>query len=162
MGRTVARLSDLGWGQRLREVLREDGEAPEPLVRAVVQVLADWDWQRRPTGVVAMPSRDRPRLVASVAGRISELGRLPLLGTMDLVDGGPTGQVGGNSAFRLADVWGKFAVGPELATTLAGHRGPVLLVDDLVDSRWSLTVATRELRDAGAEGVLPFALAAQA
>ncbi|WP_228387029.1 RecQ family ATP-dependent DNA helicase [Ornithinicoccus halotolerans] len=161
VGRTLARLSDLGWGQRLREVLREDGEAPEPLVQAVVQVLADWDWQRRPTGVVAMPSRDRPQLVASVAARISELGRLPLLGTLEPVDGGPAGESGGNSAFRLADVWGRFAVGPELATALAGHRGPVLLVDDLVDSRWSLTVAARELRDAGAEDVLPLALAAQ-
>ena len=37
--------------------------------------------------------------------------------------------------------------------------GPVLLVDDLVDSRWTITVAARELRRAGAPAVLPFALA---
>jgi ATP-dependent DNA helicase RecQ len=36
---------------------------------------------------------------------------------------------------------------------------PVLLVDDLADSRWTLTVAGRELRRAGAGSVLPFALA---
>ena len=36
---------------------------------------------------------------------------------------------------------------------------PVLLVDDLADSRWTLTVAGRELRRAGAVAVLPFALA---
>jgi ATP-dependent DNA helicase RecQ len=35
----------------------------------------------------------------------------------------------------------------------------VLLVDDLVDSRWTMTVAARALRLAGAAGVLPFALA---
>jgi ATP-dependent DNA helicase RecQ len=37
----------------------------------------------------------------------------------------------------------------------------VLLVDDLVDSRWTVTVAARALRFAGADAVLPFALAAQ-
>ncbi|EWT03844.1 ATP-dependent DNA helicase RecQ, partial [Intrasporangium chromatireducens Q5-1] len=48
-GRAVARLSDLGWGQRLRELLRgEDTEVPEPVVRACVAVLADWRWAERP------------------------------------------------------------------------------------------------------------------
>ena len=37
--------------------------------------------------------------------------------------------------------------------------GPVLLVDDLVDSRWTITVAGRALRLAGASTVLPFAAA---
>ena len=46
-----------------------------------------------------------------------------------------------------------------LAATLTGVRGPVLLVDDLVSSRWTLTVAGRELRRAGVDEVLPFALA---
>jgi len=37
--------------------------------------------------------------------------------------------------------------------------GPLLLVDDLADSRWTLTVAARALRQAGATDVLPFVLA---
>jgi ATP-dependent DNA helicase RecQ len=41
----------------------------------------------------------------------------------------------------------------------AVRSGPVLLVDDLVDSRWTLTVAGSLLRDHGAGPVLPFALA---
>ena len=41
----------------------------------------------------------------------------------------------------------------------AVRSGPVLLVDDLVDSRWTLTVAGSLLRDAGAGPVFPFALA---
>jgi ATP-dependent DNA helicase RecQ len=45
-----------------------------------------------------------------------------------------------------------------MAEQLAGLRGPVLLVDDVVDSRWTLTVAARELRLAGAEAVLPLVL----
>jgi ATP-dependent DNA helicase RecQ len=50
-------------------------------------------------------------------------------------------------------------VGPKLAANLAGVTGPVLLVDDLSDSRWTLTVAGRLLRRAGAPAVLPFVLA---
>ena len=37
--------------------------------------------------------------------------------------------------------------------------GPVLLVDDLTDSGWTLTMAARVVRAAGAPAVLPFALA---
>jgi ATP-dependent DNA helicase RecQ len=35
----------------------------------------------------------------------------------------------------------------------------VLLVDDRADTRWTLTVAARLLRESGAPAVLPFALA---
>lgn len=109
-----------------------------------------------------MPSRRRPAVVGSLAQQISEIGRLPLLGTLDYLSGGPVGEPGGNSAFRLANVWGRIGVGPELASALAQAGGPVLLVDDLVDSRWTLTVASRELRRAGADGVLPLVLAIEA
>ena len=101
--------------------------------------------------MVAVPSRRRPALVASLAEQISQIGRLPLLGTMDLVHGGPVGEPGGNSAFRLANVWGRLGVGPELRTALdqvqSQTPGPVLLVDDLADSRWTLTVAARRADD---------------
>ncbi len=151
-GRALARLSDLGWGQRLREVLRDDAPAHPDLLRACVPVLAEWGWARRPVGIVAVPSRSRPTLVGSLAAGLSEMGRLPLLGSLDLAHGGPTGEAGGNSAFRLAGVWERLVVGPELAAALAGVDGPVLLVDDLVSSRWTLTVAGRALRLAGADG----------
>jgi len=160
-GRAVARLTDLGWGQRLRGVFAADAPASEDLLRACVEVLRVWGWDERPVGVVAMPSRGRPELVASVAQGIASIGRLPFLGALDLVEGGPTGEPGGNSAFRLAGVWDRFAVGPSLAAALRDADGPVLLVDDLVDSRWTLTVAARTLRQAGADAVLPFALATQ-
>ncbi len=162
-GRAVARLSDLGWGQRLRELLRgEDRELPPEVLRACVDVLASWGWSRRPVAVVSVPSRRRPRLVESLASGIGELGRLPYLGSLDLAEGGPVGDPGGNSAFRLANVWGRLVVGPELAGRLDGVPGPVLLVDDVADSRWTLTVCSGLLREAGAPEVLPLALALEA
>ncbi|NHA67540.1 RecQ family ATP-dependent DNA helicase [Phycicoccus flavus] len=158
-GRALARLSDLGWGQRLREVLREDGPASPELLRACVPVLAEWGWAERPVAVVAMPSRTHPQLVQSLAAGLAEMGRLRPLGSLSYAHDGPTGEMGGNSAYRLAGVWDRVVAGPDLAAALDGCPGPVLLVDDVVSSRWTLTVAARALRLAGAPGVLPFALA---
>lgn len=158
-GRALARRSDLGWGQRLREVLRTDAPVPPEVLRAVIGVLSGWDWPQRPTGVVSVPSRSHSQLVASLAAGIAAVGRLPLLGTLDLVDGGPLGEPGGNSAFRLANVWQRFAASPDLATAVRAADGPILLVDDVVDSRWTMTEAARVLRGAGAPSVLPLVLA---
>ncbi|MDV3220815.1 DEAD/DEAH box helicase [Intrasporangium sp.] len=166
-GRAVARLSDLGWGHRLRELLRAssdgpDRQVPPEVLRAVVEVLRAWGWAERPVAIVSVPSRRRPQLVASLAAGIGELGRLPYLGSLDLVDGGPVGDPGGNSAFRLASIWGRLEVGADLRKALSGMRGPLLLVDDVADSRWTLTVASALLREAGAHAVLPLALALEA
>jgi ATP-dependent DNA helicase RecQ len=164
-GRAVARLSDIGWGVRLRELLapgEPDTEVPTRVVDAVVDVLKGWGWEQRPVAVVSMPARRRPRLVGSVAARIAEIGRLPLLGPLAHVHGGPAGARGGNSAHRLAAVWDRFAVPADVAERLRSLDGPVLLVDDVADTRWSLTVSARALRQAGATSVLPFVLALDA
>ena len=157
-GRALGRLSDLGWGSRLRQMLgAEDGEVPEDVLRGVVQVLAGWGWAQRPAGIVALPSASRPRLVASLAQRLAEVGRLPLLGTLESARD-PAGGHGSNSAQRLRAVAGSFVLPPSLA--LDGSA--VLLVDDRTDTGWTLTEAARLLRDAGSGPVLPLVLAVDA
>ena len=157
-GRALGRLSDVGWGSRLREVFAgPDAELPDDLLRAVVGVLADWDWPQRPTGIVSLPSTSRPRLVASLASRLAELGRLPLLGTLTQT-AAPGRRSGGNSAQRVRTVHGTLS----LPSGLVLDGGPVLLVDDRVDTGWTLTEAARLLRAGGAGHVLPLALAVQA
>ncbi len=159
-GRALARLTDLGWGGALRTLF--DGAAPDAPITdalrdAAIRVLADWRWAERPASVVAVPSRHRPQLVDSFARSIADAGRLPFLGTLPVRNGGPTGEPGGNSVFRLSGLWDRFD-----ASALEIPDGPVLLIDDLADSRWTLTVASRELRRAGATAVLPFTLAIRA
>jgi ATP-dependent DNA helicase RecQ len=158
-GRALARLTDLGWGNTLRTIFAPstpDAPASPALLAACVRVLADWGWDERPVAVVSVPSRRHPQLIESIARGLADAGRLDYLGALDLVGDGPTGEPGGNSAYRLAGVWSAFSVALELPP------GPILLVDDLADSRWTLTVASRLLRKAGASTVLPFALALRA
>jgi ATP-dependent DNA helicase RecQ len=161
-GRALARLTDLGWGGPLRALFAQgvpDAPVEEALLNGCIRALKDWPWAVRPTGVVAVGSRSHPQLVGSLADALSQIGRLTFLGTLGRSGGVPRGDGSTNSAYRLSGLWDSFDVGEDLRSSLASHAGPVLLVDDLVDSRWTMTVAGRELRRAGAEAVLPFALA---
>jgi ATP-dependent DNA helicase RecQ len=162
-GRALARLTDLGWGGRLRSIFEDpswqDAPVAEDMLRACATVLGQWTWKERPVGVVAMPSRTRPQLVRSLAAGLAGLGRLVDLGSLEYVGGGPRQGPGGNSAYRFADVHGRIAVPESMTQAVAQAPGPLLLVDDLTDSRWSLTEAAAVLRSAGAPAVLPFTLA---
>ncbi|MHA6802787.1 RecQ family ATP-dependent DNA helicase [Salinifilum ghardaiensis] len=156
-GRAIARLTDLSWGSRLRGLL--DGAQPpgDDLVQACVRVLAAWEWEQRPVGIVAVESRQRPNLVRGLAQRIGSIGRLPLLGEVTATTGSTPH--GTNSARRVRALWSRFALPDELAQHLSGLSGPVLLVDDYVDTGWTVAVLSSRLRQAGAPGVLPLVLA---
>lgn len=165
-GRAVARLSDLGWGGRLREIFATDTEGrpvdvgvPADLAKAVIGVLAGWDWAERPAAVAWVPSLGRPLLVQSLAEGVAAAGRLQLLGPLELAPGAVPLRGSTNSAYRLRDVWNRFSVPASMAADLRSVRGPVLLVDDLVDSRWTMAVAGRLLLTSGASSVLPLSLA---
>ncbi|MCU1490053.1 MAG: ATP-dependent helicase RecQ [Acidimicrobiaceae bacterium] len=166
-GRAIARFSDLGYGQQVRRVAdREarDGPVPESLVEAAVKVLAAWrpQWPVRPVGIVSVGSASRPELVASFAGRIAEIGRLPVLGAVP--HHGEARQDRTNSAFRLRAVFGAYPLSPSLRSVLSGELAgqPLLLVDDYTESGWTLAVVARELRLAGAGAVYPLVLGAAA
>ncbi|WP_042393925.1 RecQ family ATP-dependent DNA helicase [Streptacidiphilus carbonis] len=175
-GRALGRLSDIGWGTRLRSLLAPgapDVPVPADVLDAVVTVLADWargpgGWagadatSARPAGVVTLASRSRPQLVESLGAGIARVGRLPLLGRIEYTPGEPRPGSRSNSAQRLRTLHGSFELPEQLSAALSLLEGPVLLVDDFTDSGWTLAVAARMLRRAGAPGVLPLVLAQQA
>jgi len=156
-GRALGRLTDLGWGNRLRRILADgapDAPVSGEVFGAVVEVLSAWDWSQRPAGVVAMASATRPALIADLARRVAEIGRLPYLGEVTYTGAGP-GPRRHNSAQRVRTLWNALAV-PGSVSDLAG---PVLLVDDQADTGWTITIAAKLLREAGAPAVLPLVLA---
>ncbi|MEV6161790.1 RecQ family ATP-dependent DNA helicase [Streptomyces sp. NPDC052052] len=177
-GRALGRLSDIGWGNRLRPILAAqtpDAPVPDDVTSAVVKVLADWakgpggwasgtaDAAPRPVGVVTVASHSKPQLIRSLGSRIAEVGRMPLLGSVSYAPGSEGVRISQtNSAQRVRALHEALVVEPELADALAAADGPVLLVDDLSDTGWTLAVATRLLRRAGARGVFPLVLAVQA
>ncbi|WP_431233912.1 RecQ family ATP-dependent DNA helicase [Mycolicibacterium psychrotolerans] len=156
-GRAIGRLTDLGWGSRLRRLLdAPDGPVPDEFVRAAIAVLSDWPWETRPEAVMGLDSSTHPVLIRSVVDRLGQAGRLTNLGTLHYR---PTRRpvTALNSAYRVAalhDAWQEpdFTALPQVPRT-------VLLVDDVTDTGWTLTTAARCLRRAGVSEVLPFALA---
>ncbi|MDO7868291.1 RecQ family ATP-dependent DNA helicase [Nocardioides jiangxiensis] len=158
-GRAIARLTDLGHGQALRELFRDttpDGPVPMPLVQAMVTVLQDW--RPRVDGIVFVESARRPGLVRDLADGLSRYLQVPLLGRWSIVDPSvDPGRGAANSAQRVAAVLRRSALEGQIP---AGAS--VLLVDDRTVTGWSLTVAARAIRAAGAERVLPLVLASDA
>jgi ATP-dependent DNA helicase RecQ len=64
-----------------------------------------------------------------------------------------------NSAQRLRSVERSLIVPDEVGAAVAAAGGPILLVDDRVETGWTMTVAARMLRQAGARAALPLVLA---
>jgi ATP-dependent DNA helicase RecQ len=161
-GRSLGRLTDIGWGTTLRALLAP-GAPDEPvtaqLTDAMIKVLAAWDWAERPASVVTMPSRTRPLLISSLGMRIAAIGRLTYLGELGYATQDGPGPRRHNSAQRLASLWHAIVVPDDLRDALKAADGPVLLIDDQIDTGWTMTVAAALLRDAGASAVLPLALA---
>jgi ATP-dependent DNA helicase RecQ len=158
-GRAVARLTDLGHGQALRELFREgvgDTTVPPGLARAVVEVLHDW--RPQVDAIVYVESARRPTLTRDLAEGMSRFLKKPVAGRWAIVDDSVApGQGSMNSAQRVSAVSRRFALQADQV-----EGASVLLVDDLVDTGWTLTLAARALREAGAARVLPLALALQA
>jgi ATP-dependent DNA helicase RecQ len=156
-GRAIARLTDLGHGPALRELFRADpapGMVPDQLARAMVTVLADW----RPAvdGIVVTESVTRAGLVEDLANGLSRYLQRPVLGRWVVRDPSvPPGRGATNSAQRVAAVSRRCAL--DVDERVRGAR--VLLVDDILVTGWSLTLASAALHDAGADAVLPLTLA---
>jgi ATP-dependent DNA helicase RecQ len=164
-GRALGRLTDIGWGAMLRTLLAEgapDEPVTEAVVAAAIKVLAAWDWAERPAGVLTLPSRTRPRLITSLGEKLAGIGRLPYLGTLGYAGNGGPGPRRHNSAQRLSSLWDAFEVPGDVRAALGDVDGPVLVVDDRIETGWTMTVAARLLREAGAAAVLPLALAVTA
>ncbi len=157
-GRAVARMTDLGHGNALRELFRDDtadGPVPVPLVQAVVAVLGDW--RPRVDAIVRVESATRPVLVGDLADGLSRYLRVPVAGSWAIVDPDvPPGKGAANSAQRVAAVGRRFELHADIAP-----GSSVLLVDDRTVTGWTLTLAARAVRRAGADQVQPLVLAAQ-
>ena len=124
------------------------------LVEACAQMLREWVPEKRPCWIVPIPSRrNNNALVGDFAERLARRLGMPcwrgLVKTMDT----PPQKDMENSAFQQNNVIDAFAVEG------APPRGGCYLVDDMVDSRWTFTVAAAVLREAGVDFVVPLALA---
>lgn len=154
-GRSLSLYGAGEWG-RLVQVGKYETNPPrfdDRLVEACVQMLAEWAPLNCPRWVVPIPSRRNNALVGDFAMRLARRLGLPCCPCLTKIADTPPQKNMENSAFQQNNVIDAFAVQGALP------KGGCLLVDDMVDSRWTFTVAAAALRQAGADFVIPLALA---
>jgi ATP-dependent DNA helicase RecQ len=153
-GRALCRWGDGGWGELVRQGRQDDGQLADEVVSAAAElVTTQWRPVPAPTWLTYVPSRRRPELVAELAIRLGATLGLPVHGLVEQVRETEPQRVMENSTRQLANVRGAFEIRHPVPS------GPVLLVDDLVDSRWTLTEIGALLRAAGCPVVHPLAMA---
>ena len=153
-GRVLSVWGDSGWGALVRSGKQEEGRFDEQLVAASADLISNrWVPKPAPTWVVSVPSLRNPELVRSFAARLATSLGLPYKNVVRQVSETKPQKTMKNSYQQYCNVRDAFEIQPPVPP------GPVLLVDDIVDSKWTLTVVGGRLRSAGVGLVYPFALA---
>jgi ATP-dependent DNA helicase RecQ len=143
---------DAAWSEALTEFFT-GGAVSDELMSGVVAALAKWGWPAgRPTWVTWVPSRRSSSQIIELAGRIAEVGKLPLVPALAAEGPGfqadaPTNGSAATTALRRLSV---------LADSVLA--GPVLVIDDYTRSGFTLTASAALLREAGSGPVYPFAV----
>lgn len=152
-GKALCIWGDAGWGGMARLGKYHDRRFADELVEACAALMREWNPQPTPTWVTCVPSLRHPDLVPDFAMRLAARLGLPFQMVLEKTDDRPEQKTMSNSTQQARNIDGSLAI---IAQPLAG---PVLLVDDMVDSRWTLTVAGWLLRTHGSGKVFPLALA---
>jgi ATP-dependent DNA helicase RecQ len=151
-GRALSIWRDSGWAPLVEEG-KNAGRFPDELVQACVEMLARWAPNPAPRWVTCIPSLRSPGLVPDFARRLAGALGLPFRSAIKKVQETERQRAMMNGWQQAHNLDGAFAVDPDQL-----EYGPVLLIDDVIDSGWSVTVAGALLREAGSGQVFPLAL----
>jgi ATP-dependent DNA helicase RecQ len=165
LGKALCRYGYGIWGEMVKlgkypEDKNKKGRFADDLVKACVEMIDKWNPQPRPAWVTCIPSLSHPELVPDFAKRLAVALELPLYMAIKKTHKTRPQKEMQNSQQQMLNLDGSLE--PDLHEVLKtpGLLGrPVLLIDDMVDSRWTLTVAAWLLRSKGSGKVWPMALA---
>jgi ATP-dependent DNA helicase RecQ len=153
-GRALCLWGDAGWGEQVRQGKYKDARFADELVDACVALIREWNPQPAPAWVTCIPSLRHPDLVPDFARRLAKALGLPFQAVLVKTEDRPEQREMANSVQQARNVDGSLKIAQSSLP-----KGPVLLVDDRVDSRWTLTVAAWLLRSKGSGEVWPLVLA---
>ncbi|MBW2472525.1 MAG: ATP-dependent DNA helicase RecG, partial [Deltaproteobacteria bacterium] len=124
----------------------------DALVDAAARFVRRWQPQPPPEWITAIPDRHPNGLVVTLARAIAGRLDLPYVEAVRRTGDGPQQKTMENSHMQATNALRSFSIGDV-------RPGPVLLIDDIVDSRWTMTVVGNLMLQRGSGPVIPFALA---
>ena len=152
-GRVLSRWGDAGWGQMVADN-KHAGHFSDELVEATAEMIQQrWQPNPAPQWVCCVPSRHHSELVPDFAQRLATRLGLPFVEAVSKVKNNQPQKGQQNRFHQCRNLDGVFTI------TQIYEGQPVLLVDDIVDSRWTMTVIAALLQQAGSGVVYPVALA---
>jgi len=152
-GKALCVWGDAGWGGLVRQGKYHDRRFADDLVGACVKMIREWGPLPKPTWVTCIPSLRHPDLVPNFSKRLAAALGLPFHLVIEKTDDRPEQKTMANSTQQARNIDGSLGLNGQSVP-----HGPVILVDDMVDSRWTLTVAAWLLRKSGSGEVWPMAL----
>ena len=156
-GRALSIYGDAGWGRLVSGAKYREERFDEELVEAAAEMIEEvWQPEPAPRWVTGIPSL-RTDIVPDFARRLAQRLELPYRDALVKVRDNPPQKRMENSYQQALNVADAFRVQVDQVS-----EDPVLLVDDIVDSRWSMTVCAALLREARCGPVYPVALASAA
>ena len=152
-GMALCVYGEAGLGKIVKSGKSHEHHFADDLVEACVAMLEEWAPQPTPTWVTCVPSLRHPKLVPDFALRLAEALQLPFNLALMKIEATPEQQFMNNSAQQALNIEGSLVPKPENILS-----EPVLLIDDVVESGWTLTIATWLLRKNGSGEVWPLVL----
>lgn len=153
-GRTLCYYGDAGWGKLVREGKYQEQHFCDQLVDASVDlILNQWRPDPMPEWITSIPSNRHPQLVPDFASRLAAKLGLTYCPILKRMGDAPQQKTMQNSFMQAKNVVNTLYIDSQVL------NNPVLLVDDIIDSRWTLTMAGYLLRKNGSGIVYPFTLA---
>ena len=153
-GKVLSFLGDAGLGDLVNVGKNQQQYFSDELIDACVVMFKEWDPQPAPTWVTCVPSLRNPTLVPDFAKRLAQALNLSFRVAIEKTDSRLEQNKFNNSFQQARNVDGSLA--PIQDQILSS---PVLLVDDVILSGWTLTISSWLLRKNGSGEVWPLALA---
>ena len=152
-GRVLSRWGDAGWGRTVADN-KHAGRFSDDLVEAMAEMIQQrWQPNPAPQWVCCVPSLNHTELVPDFARRLAARLKLPFLDAVYKVKNNQPQKAQQNRFHQCRNLDGVFGIENYIPSE------PVLLVDDIIDSGWTLTVIAALLQQAGSGVVYPVALA---
>ena len=152
-GRALSLWRDAGWGQLVAHGKYEANKFSDDLVTACAEMMKAWSPDPAPKWVTCIPSLNHPELVPDFAARLADALGLPFIPCIEKALANRQQKEMENNYQQVRNLDGAFNINDQC------QNGECLLIDDMVDSGWTFTVASALVRQAGCSAVYPMALA---